>query len=317
LLIGIGACGDSKPPPVAMGALEGDLVARVGREQVAADTVRRIAAAQSVSPADALDRAVFDAVWAAEARDKLAAERVEAAGDRVLARLLLADLARQARAEGAPTDDEVAAKTEKYWTRVARPASVVTGNAVVMVPKDSAEEVWVKAEAVAARVRAAAEAPAAKLARDEATYDFENAALHEPTGGLGEFLDAAPKVARDGFRIEAASTPPVAADNLTVTRQREDGQPFVESFVRRVMPLRPGEIMVFRTEFGVHVVVGVKSIPAEFQALEGRRQRFADEIYSDRTRRLTDALLADLKTRHRVDYERSADGSLAEVRVGQ
>jgi len=316
-LVGFAACGDTRPAPVERRALDGELVARVGEEQVAAETVRRIAAAQSVAPEAALDRALFDAVWAAEARTKLSPERVDAASDRVLARLLLADLAEQARGDGPPTDREVEEKTEKYWTRVARPASVVTGNAVVMVPKDSAEDVWVKAEAVAARIRAAAEAPAEKLRKDEASYDFDNAALHEPTGGLGEFVEAAKNVARDGFRVEAASTPPVAADNLTVTRMREDRQPFVESFVARVMPLRAGEIMVFRTEYGVHVVVGVKSIPAEFQALEKRRQRFADEIYADRTRRITDALLGELKSKHRVEYERSADGSLAEVRVGQ
>lgn len=309
---------ESAPPAPARGALEGDLVARVGEERIGAQTVRRIAAAQSVSTDEAMRLAVVDGLFAAEAREHAAPWARDRAESRVLARLLLAELAREVRAQGAPTDTEVEAKTAKYWVRVARPASVVVGNAVVLVPEGSADDVWAKAERVAKRIVEAARPAAKQLSQGQGTYDFDTGAVGDPTGGLGEFLRVSSEVDAEGLKVVPQPTPPFAADNLTVTKAKEERQPFDETFVAAAIKLAPGELVgPVRTKFGLHVIVGVLQIPSEQLDLETRRQRFADEIYSDRVRRLTEGLLADLRSRHTVEVERSSDASLSEIQVSR
>ena len=309
------AC-DSKPPAAARGSLGGELAARVGGEEVAVETVRRIADAQAVPPETALDFALRDAIFAAEARERAPSWKRDKAEARVLGRLLLASLLDEAKRRGPPTDAEVEDKTTKYWTRVARPAAAVVGNAVVLVPAGSTEETWAKAERVASRIAAEMAKVAKPLGEAQATYDFEQAVLYEPTGSLGEVLKQAKEVDGEGLKIVAESSPPFAADSLTVTKVKQERQSFDETFVAKASQARPGEVLApFRTSFGVHVVVGVAQIPAEELDLEARRARFADEIYSDRTRTLTNELLASLREQHRVEIDRAADAAVAEIRV--
>ncbi len=308
------ACSPSDGPPAAQRVLGGDLVARAGTETIGVETVRRVASAQAISPKDALDRALIDAVLASEAKEKLSAADQQDATARVHARLMLAELAREARAQGAPTDAEVEAKTKKYWVRVARPASVITGNAVVLVPRDAAEAEWTKAEGIAKKIVEAASATVEPLKKGGATYDFENGSLSEPSGALAAFIAAAKAVDAEGMRITAEYVPPVSADNYTVIKAYEDRSRFDADYVAAAHKLAPGEIASpVRSAHGVHVIVGVLRIPAEEVSLEDRRKRFADEIYSDRTRSLTNDLLAQLRKQHAAELERSADSSLAEV----
>ena len=53
--------------------------------------------------------------------------------------------------------------------------------------------------------------------------------------------------------------------------------------------------------------------PAEELTLEERRKKFAEEVYSDRTRTLTNDLLAQLRKQYTAEIERSAEASLSEV----
>ncbi len=63
------SCGDGKAPPPPAGAkLGGDVIARVGDEEITDATVLRISRAQNLSPREALDRAIFDALMAEEAK---------------------------------------------------------------------------------------------------------------------------------------------------------------------------------------------------------------------------------------------------------
>jgi hypothetical protein len=315
LLGAAAACGPSDAaPPATERALGGDLVARAGSETVAVDTVRRVASAQAISPKEALDRALFDAVLAAEAKAKLSSADQQHESSRVHARLMLAELGREARAQGAPTDAEVEAKTKKYWVRVARPASVVTGNAVVLVPKGAAEAEWAKAERIAKKIAEAVTPTAEPLKKPGASFDFEAGSLSEPSGALGAFIAAAKAVDAEGMRVSAEYVPPISADNYTVIKAYEDRTAFDADYVAAAQKLAAGEIVSpVRSAHGVHVILGVLRIPAEDISLEERRKRFADEIYSDRTRALTNDLLAQLRKQHAAELERSADASLAEV----
>ncbi|MBL9021454.1 MAG: peptidylprolyl isomerase [Myxococcales bacterium] len=314
--VALGSACEAKPPPVARGALGGEVVARVGTEEVAVETVRQIASAQSVSPQTALDLAVADALFAADARSRAPSWKQDKAEARVLGRLLLSRLFAEAKDQGPPTDAEVEEKTNKYWVRVARPAAAVVGNAVVLVPEAADEQTWLRAERVAKRIVDAV-APAAKpLVRAEGTYDFEQSVLTEPTGGLSEVLRLAKEVDGEGLKVVAEASAPFAADNLTVTKLKAERQPYEPAFVAAAINLKPGELAPpFRTRFGVHVVVGVLQVPAEQLSLDVRRTRFADEIYSDRTRALTNALLTGLRAEHRVEVDRAAETSLSEIKV--
>jgi len=227
---------------------------------------------------------------------------------------MLAELGREARAQGTPTDAEVEAKSKKYWVRVARPASVSTGHAVVLVPKGAAESEWAKAEAVAKKIADAVAGPAESLKKGSATFDFETGTLSEPTGGLAEFITAAKAVDGQGLRVNAEWVPPLAADNLSVVKAYEERAPFDPDYVTAALKLAPGELVSpVRSAFGIHVIVGVARIPAEELPLEERRKKFAEEIYSDRTRSLTNDLLAQLRKQHTAEIERSAESSLSEV----
>ncbi len=314
---GVIACSEGSGPPAAtQRALGGDIVARVGSEEVGVDTLRRVASAQAVPPREALDLALFDAVLAAEAKTALPEAERHNAADRVHARLLIEELARAARAEGPPTDAEVEAKTTKYWIRVARPKSVVAAHALVVVPGGSDESEWKKAERIATKIAEAVRKPSEPLKAAKATYDFDNARIADPAGGLGGFFEAAKTVDAEGMTLRIESLPPLAADNLTVMKVKEERVAFDPAFTAAAVQLEPGAISSpVRSAFGVHIIVGVVAIPAEELTLERRRERFADEIYSDRTRKLTDNLLEELRRRHEVEVERSADTSLSEVKV--
>ncbi len=314
LVAAFGACGDRQPPAPTTRALGGDVVARVGAEEVSAATVQRIAAAQALSVDRAAELAVVDALIAAEAGGELPAAARRFEEDRVLARHMVAVLHDEARRLGPPTDEEVAEKTKRHWLRVTRPPTVVTGHAVVLVPEGSDESTWARAGEVAKRIRRATEDAAKRLAGGESpTYDFETGQLTEPTGGLGEFLTKASEVDAAGFKVTAQFLAPFAEDGALIVKEGEGA--LHATFVKAAFPLQRGEIVDgVRSPYGVHVILGVLRIPGVDLDLEQRRERFASEIYSDRTRAAVDALLVDLKSRATVTVERNADAALAEVK---
>jgi hypothetical protein len=310
LLLLLEAACDGRPegPAPVRRSLEGDLVARVETEAVVAETVRRIARAQGVSAEEALDRAVFDAILAVEARTRLGERRRRREENRVLAAALIAELARSARAEGAPTDAEIDDKTKKRWLDVDRPESVLTVHAVVLVPAGSDDAAWVKADEIAGRIRDAV-APSARSAKEFAPdpYDFKRPVY----GGsaVEEFRRLATAVPHEGMSVRVEALPPVAADGLTVTA--EGRQPFDPAFASAAASLGQGDLSpVVRSPFGAHVILGLVRIPASRVGLEERRRRFADEIYADRTRERTKALLASVRAQTPAAVERSADASL-------
>jgi len=83
--IGAG-CGDAEAPRPLRAELEEGVVARVGDVAISEDTVERIARAQALSPTDALNVAIGDALFEAELRQRGVFDPASAAFDSSLQR---------------------------------------------------------------------------------------------------------------------------------------------------------------------------------------------------------------------------------------
>src|SRR5690606_26318557 len=157
LLVLVTAACDEEAPPVTptQGELPPGVVARAGEESVRIQTVERVAAAQNVAPEIARERALSDALFAAEAVRTVhpAVRRVVERG--VLARAVLEEIARAAAAEGLPSDAELDAIVAERWVELDRPESARVTHAVALFPKEGGgrDEALRVARAIEAAVR--------------------------------------------------------------------------------------------------------------------------------------------------------------------
>jgi hypothetical protein len=116
------------------------VVAQVGSDEVALETVRRISVAQAVSPEQARARALTDALFAAGARSAYEGRAVVPVLERAAwAPALLEGLKDDALARGPASDAEVAELTAVRWRELDRPPSVRTTHAVALVEKAADE----------------------------------------------------------------------------------------------------------------------------------------------------------------------------------
>src|SRR5262249_1125580 len=128
----------SAPTPLSRGGLPPGLpgppgvVARVGGKDVTADAVARIARAQGVDAAPALEIAVRETLFArgAEARGLAGTSDVKLAREGDLARRTLRRVLAEARATP-PTEAELRDAAERKWLDVDRPEGFRTVHAVV------------------------------------------------------------------------------------------------------------------------------------------------------------------------------------------
>jgi peptidyl-prolyl cis-trans isomerase C len=268
-------------------------VATVGRDGIAGNTVERVAAAQSLPARAALDRALSDALFAAEGRKRVHPARILAAERTARARILLESVWAEARAAGPPTDAEVAAETARRWWEVDRPELRRTIHAVVL---PSAKTDDARTRAFAQRV-AAAVAPAADGA------SFRALATPFKDAGFDVRVEELSPVSRDGDAVEPTRPPPpgsrldtYAADYVTAAFK---------------IPAVGRQSGVVKTSFGYHVILLVEILPEHRVPLEERRKTFTEEVLLGRANRLRDAALERARSAHLVEVERSA-GELTE-----
>lgn len=294
------ACGNGADEhvPTSASAQRGELpegvVARVGDDDISRTHVQGIVAKERVTPAEARDRAVRDALWASAAPP----EAVRRAERSALARALLEQLKREAESRGPPTDAEVERITERRWLQLARPEAVRTVHAVALLPKDADAAARAKARALAARVR-----DAVKDTREPDEFEKRAGAVDAEPGALRvERLDP---VARDGRVLPSKPLPPGA------TPPRFDA-----TYAEAVHELEPGDVsQLIETPFGYHVVLLVERLPAMKLSLEERRQLVRDEVFSERAGQLERELVERLRRQSDVAVVRSWDSLTAEVRV--
>jgi hypothetical protein len=281
----------SAPPTAERAALGGEVAARVGAEVIPLALVVEVAAAQHVTPREALRRLVDDAVAASAARsrrldrDSRTAWLLTAARGRVTADHLLAE----ARQGGPPTDAEIAELTEQYWREVDRPVTVHTVHALAQRPKRPDAQAEARARAVAEAIRVA-------------VADAKNA---------DEFTAKAKAVAHPGVDVVVQSLPAFTRDG----RISEGDGAMDEAFSKAAHALAAaGQTSgVVETTFGWHVIRLVERIPEQRMALEGRRLAFADEAYMRRARALTVARLGARRASAPVEIAPSAENLMRTI----
>lgn len=313
----------TKPPKPERVALEGKAVARVGSELIVEDTVASVARAQGVDARRALDLATFDALAANEAVAQGLEPRVREQMDMALVRVLVDQLRQEAWSKGPPTDREIESLTRQYWMEVARPESVVTIHAVVMVPPDASEEAWSHALEIARKVRDAV-APAATEARDSAPPDYMPVrGVSRPTEPvMDSFANLARTVSAGDLSLRVEPLPPIGDDDISIEPDaREAAHPssFVHAYVEAAFALaHRGDLSPpVKTPFGYHVILLLDRLPGSMLSFEERRRYFEHRVLEKRTEKRVTQLLEQLRTSARVEEPPpNIDALLESVKVG-
>jgi hypothetical protein len=277
------ACG-ARESADAPGAIPAGYVATVGRDGIAGNTVERVAAAQSLPASAALERALSDALFAAEGRKRAHPARVLTAERHALARMLLESVWAEARAAGPPTDAEVAAETARRWWEVDRPELRRTSHAVAMA----------SAKADDARLRGFAQRVATALATATDAASFRTLAAPFKDAGFEFRVEDLSPVDSEGSAVEPSRPPPPGSRLATFK-----------------IPAVGRQSGIVKTSFGYHIILLTEVLPEYRVPLEERRKTFAEEVILGRANRLRDAVLERAKSVDRVEVERSA-GELTE-----
>ncbi|HTN85579.1 MAG TPA: peptidylprolyl isomerase [Sorangium sp.] len=277
-----------------------DLAARVGATDIPVDAVARIAAAQRVSPAQAADAAIRDALFAAEARGRGLEQDPEVQREirAVLARRLLHRLKEEAEGAGPVTDDELRIATERHWLELDRPEGYRTVHAVVRLSADAGDATRAKARALAEAIRAAVVSAREVALRSEPPRAAGTG--QTPSDPAADaFISAAKGVAADGLEVVAQPLPPVTAAGRTLTQEL---QQFDVDFSRAAASLGArGDLSApVSSSFGVHVIMLLERIPAQVVPVEERRVLVRDEVVTERARSAQAKLLEVLRREPRV-----------------
>ena len=298
LLVMVGCRGGAgvSPRPAAE-SLPAGLVARVAKDGIPAALVERIAQRQGVGAVAARDRAIQDALFAAEAHSQAAQDpRLRRAESAVLARGLIEQVSAQARAQGPIGARELAQAKERRWLEVDRPAAVRTVHAVVVV-KDPGEE------------------PAARRLAEQ----IAGAVRDAPTPA--EFLSRARDVPPGGLVVRAEAVPPVSVDGRMVDPDapaRSEPQRFDLAFARAAHALgRVGDQSpVVRSQFGYHVIMLIERLEERRLPAEEGRRLLENDVLTERAKRLLEEMLNHLRTSGRVEVLPTAAELTAGVNVG-
>lgn len=279
------SCGPEKapPPPTSseQAALGGELAAKVGTDVIGVTLVAKVAAAQHITPREALRLLVDDAICANAARARgldhqepttwlLTAARGRFSADRFLA---------EARRAGPPTDAEIGELTKRYWREVDRPPMLRVVHALAhhSDPKKPDPELDKRARAIADDLHAAV-----LTARDE--DDFQTKAKAVPHGDV---------------QVTVEAFGPFAADEEGVDKAFRSAA-FTLGEVGDTTP-------VFESSFGWHVVRLVERLPEQRMSLEERRIAFTDEAYLQRAHDATAERLKALRASSQVAISPSAE----------
>jgi hypothetical protein len=287
-VVGAVACRRGQPTGSARSQrLSPGLVARVGPVSIPGRVVEASARAAGTGADQALQRIVQDALLAAEARAALTpSAELDAIEATVFARALLEDIGRQTRARGLPSDEELAAATQRRWAELDRPPSSRTTHAVALVkrPEQRAE-----AREVAERI-----ARATRGARD--ADDFKRRALGVESGPIQVVAESLPPITEDGRAVPMGSG------------TGKDPGNYDARFARACNALaHPGEQSeVVESDFGWHVIRLEERLPAVRMSAEERRRTVAGEVYRGRASRERTRLLKALRARTSVVVTRNA-----------
>lgn len=324
-LVSGGGCGGEAAPSrseaaVVRGELAEGVVAEVGPEEIADETVARIAGIEALRPDEALDWAISDALLAAAAKADLAPWQVDSAQRRALAHALLQSLWVQARQEPI-TEAELAEATQVRWTRYDRPEGYRTVHYVVQVDDEADDETRNEAEELAAEIREAVLALASR-AREEPAPELDEDAMFRtarthPDPVVAAWKQAVEAEEHRGMSVVAQPLPPITAEGRPIEHGVIDSGGFDENFARQVAKLENRGDMtdVFPSSAGYHVAMLLETTPPRRASRQERLEGLRDEILRVRALRRRRELLEGLRERTDVEEPSNVDALLSQVRI--
>lgn len=293
------ACSSKRQEGEAFQPKEADLggaaVARVGQQTIGANQVAAVAKIQGISPNEALDRLVEDALFAEAALEKRLDEGAETQSRMRAARVRWAE--RQflyaAQSKGPPTPEDIAEAKRTNWRAYDCPEAVRVVHAVV-TPKSADDPEFRKAG------RAEAET------LRQALLSAVNAE---------DFLTRAARVTGP-YAIKPESIPPIADDGYTT---EGEGGVMDAVFTKASFALKnPGDTSpVVETTFGYHVIRLIERLPPRKPSDAEISQAISLDIVSTRALRLRAGVLAGLAKKRPVEVTLGVETLMQSVFTGE
>jgi hypothetical protein len=294
LVVVASACGQPPAPPLVQNAaLGGAIVARVGDDAVPVSLVASVSEAQGLSPRQAADGLIDDAVLAqgAGARERDGSREVGWSLRAARARLVVDRVRAEAAAQGPPADAEVEELTARHWETFDLPEQAVVVHAVVLHPKKRTAEKDAQVKATYDHlVRAVDGAP------DAAAFEQRARAVpHEPN-----------------VKLVVERLPPFVSDGRIVASKARNDMAFATAaFTLR----QPGAQARVESAFGWHVIQLIERLPAHVVSLEERRAAFKEEALDLRAQKAYTALLARLRGAAPISISPAADGLMQDLSI--
>ena len=317
-------CGDDAPPQqTLLPPPQGAVAVTVENERVTDTTIATIASAQNLDPAQAVERAVFDAVLAADARKRLDERTILTLTNTVLARAALTDDWRALK-DKPITALELEEATEHHWLDYARPEGRRTGHAVLQVRPDAPQVEHDAARKLVEKLRDALvdtvqeskERPKPKLSDKKAfvVSAFADDPLYKA------FEKAAKAFAKaNGQRFRVEYLVPVAKESWQIAYDVQWGARFDPKYVEGAWKLsQRGDLsQVVKSASGYHVIVLLEVTPAKMVPEAERRAKLADYIRTLRATRHRAKLLERLRATTRIELVPNHAALLAQIQPEQ
>jgi peptidyl-prolyl cis-trans isomerase C len=289
LTLAVAGCGqeDADGPSHTSARLPDGLVARVDSEEVTATAAGRVLAERGGSAREAVERVVYDALFARLARER--ADTSSVVERAVLGRALRESLLAAARQAGPITDEELDRLTADNWLELDRPRAVRVAHAVALVKAPEEKD---RARQLATEI-----ADAVKGLTDVKAFGQTANAVAEKNKDIEVRVEALAPVAADG-RV-------VPVDEL----DRGGGETFDSVFARSAHELEaPGQISpVVETSFGFHVLMAMEVIPEKRVDADLRRELLDARAMALRAEPGRLALVEQLEARTPVEVARNFD----------
>jgi hypothetical protein len=290
------------------------VVAQIDSEAITVENVERVMRAQGLSAQSSLDRSVFDALCAIEARARGLDWKAGRSASHFYARALFDEHAALARGLGAPTDAEVAQFAEANWLEVDRAEARVVLHAVVLSAEPEGSSADSKARALAGQLRAGLGEAVAKVKSTSAPNYLPNPGTTKfPTDPASDvFARAVQAVDAQGLSVKVEQLPPIGSDGRTITPDRGSMDPL---FVAGISKLKErGDLSdTIRSSFGYHVVLLLSRLPSSQLSRQELVERFGSDIVAARAGMELENTLTRLRRATPAEFDPAVDEALSLV----